>query len=280
MIKSFLMLGQSNMAGRGFIHEVPPIVNERIQMLRNGRWQMMTEPINYDRPVAGISLAGSFAEAWSRQNLEDTIGLIPCAEGGSTLDEWAVDQTLFQHAITEAKFAMQNSELAGILWHQGESDSVNGNYKVYYKKFLLIIEALRKELNAPNIPLIIGGLGGFLGKEGFGKNCTEYQYLNEELQKFALEQDNCYFVTAEGLTSNPDGIHIDAISQRKFGLRYYEAFSKKEHVMKPLINENELIDQIHNRTYTKSEIMYMKIMDLSQGKTSFEEFQSQLKTNQ
>lgn len=276
MIKSFLMLGQSNMAGRGFIHEVPPIVNERIQMLRNGRWQMMTEPINYDRPVAGISLAGSFAEAWSRQNLEDTIGLIPCAEGGSTLDEWAVDQTLFQHAITEAKFAMQNSELAGILWHQGESDSVNGNYKVYYKKFLLIIEALRKELNAPNIPLIIGGLGGFLGKEGFGKNCTEYQYLNEELQKFALEQDNCYFVTAEGLTSNPDGIHIDAISQRKFGLRYYEAFSKKEHVMKPLINENELIDQIHNRTYTKSEMIYMKIMDLSQGKISYEEFQLQL----
>ncbi len=276
MIKSFLMLGQSNMAGRGFIHEVPPIYNERIQMLRNGRWQMMTEPINYDRPVAGISLAGSFSEAWSRQNPEDMIGLIPCAEGGSTLDEWAADQTLFQHAITEAEFAMQNSELAGILWHQGESDSANGNYKVYYKKLLLIIKALREELNAPNIPLIIGGLGDFLGKEGFGKNCTEYQYINEELQKFAFEQDNCYFVTAEGLTSNPDGIHIDANSQRKFGLRYFEAFSKKEHVMKPLINENELIDQIHNRTYTKSEIIYMKIMDLSQGNISYEEFQSQL----
>ncbi len=42
---------------------------------------MMTEPINYDRPVAGISPAGSFAEAWCRQNQEDTIGLIPCAEG-------------------------------------------------------------------------------------------------------------------------------------------------------------------------------------------------------
>ncbi len=53
MIKSFLMLGQSNMAGRGFISEVTPIYNERIQMLRNGRWQMMTEPINYDRPVSG-----------------------------------------------------------------------------------------------------------------------------------------------------------------------------------------------------------------------------------
>lgn len=29
MIKSFLMLGQSNMAGRGFLHEVDPIYNEK-----------------------------------------------------------------------------------------------------------------------------------------------------------------------------------------------------------------------------------------------------------
>ena len=46
MTKSILMIGQSNMAGRGFVNEVPMICNERIQMLRNGRWQTMTEPIN------------------------------------------------------------------------------------------------------------------------------------------------------------------------------------------------------------------------------------------
>ena len=275
MVKSFLMLGQSNMAGRGFIHEVTPIYNERIQMLRNGRWQMMTEPINYDRPVSGISLVGSFAEAWCGENKEDTIGLIPCAEGGSTLNEWAVDEALFTHAISEAKFAMQSSELTGILWHQGESDSTNGNYKVYYKKLLLIIEALRKELNAPNIPLIIGGLGDFLGKEGFGKHCTEYNFINKELEKFAFEQDNCYFVTASGLTSNPDGIHIDAISQRKFGLRYFEAFSNKQHVMKPLINENEIINLINARTHTKAEKIYITSMEFALGKISYDEFQSQ-----
>lgn len=276
MIKSFLMIGQSNMAGRGFIHEVPPIYNERIQMLRNGRWQMMTEPVNYDRPVSGISLVGSFAEAWSRENQDDKIGLIPCAEGGSTLDEWAVDQPLFRHAITEAKFAMENSELTGILWHQGESDSMNGNYKVYYNKLFSIVEALRVELNAPDIPFIIGGLGDFLGKEGFGKYSTEYNFINQELQKFAFEQDNCYFVTAEGLTSNPDGIHIDAISQRKFGLRYFEAFSKKQHVLEPLNNENELINLIHTRENTKSEKIYRKTLELAVGKISYDEFESQL----
>src|SRR5690606_36459697 len=121
MIKSFLMVGESNMTGRGFIQDVVPIYNERIKMLRNGRWQMMTEPINYDRPVSGISLAGSFAAAWCYKYKVVEIGLIPCAEGGSTLDEWAVDGILFRHAINEANFAMENSELAGILWHQGES---------------------------------------------------------------------------------------------------------------------------------------------------------------
>jgi hypothetical protein len=276
MIKSFLMIGQSNMAGRGFIHKVPPIYNERIQMLRNGRWQIMTEPINYDRPVSGISLASSFADAWCRQNQVDTIGLIPCAEGGSTLDDWAADEVLFRHAITEAKFAMQSSDLTGILWHQGESDSANGNYKVFYKKLLLIIEALRKELNCPDIPIIIGGLGDFLGKEGFGRSCTEYNFINQELQKFAFEQDNCYFVTASGLTSNPDGIHIDAISQRKFGLRYFEAFSTKQHVLKPLNNENELINLSHARIHTKTEVIYIKSMEFALGKISYEEFVSQI----
>ncbi|MGG7178489.1 sialate O-acetylesterase [Clostridium paraputrificum] len=275
MIKSVLMLGQSNMAGRGFINEVPPIYNERIQMLRNGRWQMMTEPINYDRPVSGISLAASFSEAWCCKNQDDIIGLIPCAEGGSSIDEWAVDKVLFRHAINEAKFAIQSSELVGVLWHQGESDSHNGNYKVYYEKLLLIIEALRKELNAPNIPVIIGGLPDFLGKEGFGKSCTEYTLINQELEKFAIEQDNCYFVTASGLTSNPDGIHINAISQRKFGLRYFEAFSNKKHILEPLINESNLVNLICSRVHTKTEKIYIKTMDFALGKITYDEFLAQ-----
>ncbi|MGO3498251.1 MAG: sialate O-acetylesterase, partial [Staphylococcus equorum] len=51
-MKSILLIGQSNMAGRGFIDSVKPIVDERIQVLKNGRWQMMDEPIHSDRSVA------------------------------------------------------------------------------------------------------------------------------------------------------------------------------------------------------------------------------------
>jgi hypothetical protein len=54
MIYSFLMIGQSNMAGRGYGKEVPSIYDEHIKMQRNGLWQIMSEPINFDRPSAGV----------------------------------------------------------------------------------------------------------------------------------------------------------------------------------------------------------------------------------
>lgn len=271
-MKSILMIGQSNMAGRGFINEVPMICNERILMLRNAGWQMMAEPINYDRPNAGIGLAGSFAAMWCMEHEGEQIGLIPCAEGGSSLDDWAVDKNLFKNAVIQAGFAMQDSELIGILWHQGESDSYGGGYQTYYKKLQVIIESLRKELNAFEVPLIIGGLGDFLGKNGFGLNCTEYELVNEQLLKFAREQENSCFVTAEGLTPNPDGIHMDAVSQRRFGVRYYEAFVKREHVLKPIENEMELLERCISRPHTKREKMYLAMAEFVAGKMTDEEF--------
>ena len=271
-MKSILMIGQSNMAGRGFINEVPMICNERILMLRNAGWQMMAEPINYDRPNAGIGLAGSFAAMWCMEHEGEQIGLIPCAEGGSSLDDWAVDKNLFKNAVIQAGFAMQDSELIGILWHQGESDSYGGGYQTYYKKLQVIIESLRKELNAFEVPLIIGGLGDFLGKNGFGLNCTEYELVNEQLLKFAREQENSCFVTAEGLTPNPDGIHMDAVSQRRFGVRYYEAFVKREHVLKPIDNEMELLARCISGPHTKREKMYLAMAEFAAGKMTDEEF--------
>ena len=271
-MKSILMIGQSNMAGRGFINEVPMICNERILMLRNAGWQMMAEPINYDRPNAGIGLAGSFAAMWCMEHEGEQIGLIPCAEGGSSLDDWAVDKNLFKNAVIQAGFAMQDSELIGILWHQGESDSYGGGYQTHYKKLQVIIESLRKELNAFEVPLIIGGLGDFLGKTGFGLNCTEYELVNEQLLKFAREQENSCFVTAEGLTPNPDGIHMDAVSQRRFGVRYYEAFVKREQVLKPIENEMELLERCISRPHTKREKMYLAMAEFAAGKMTDEEF--------
>lgn len=273
-MKSVLLIGQSNMAGRGFLSEVTPIYNENIFMLRNGRWQMMTEPIHFDRSVAGAGLAASFAQAWCNENKNEQIGLIPCAEGGSSIDEWNKEGALFRHAVSEAKFAMENSELIAILWHQGESDAHSEKYKNYYQKLNDLIYSIRKELRALEIPFIIGGLGDYLGRSGFGKSCTEYDLINKELCKYTENNKNCYFVTGEKLYSNPDGIHINAESQRRFGIRYFKAYQTRSNILKPLDNEANIIKELCEREHTIAEKRYIALEQFTLGKGSMKEVMS------
>lgn len=253
MIHSFLMAGQSNMAGRGFLNEVSPIYDDHIKMFRNGRWQTMAEPINCDRPNAGIGLSASFAAAWRLKHPSDDIGLIPCADGGSSLDDWAINGLLFEHAILQAKLAQKSSKLAGILWHQGENDAAPALANRYEEKFTLIVEAFRRELSDPDLPILIGGLGDYLTEGMFGQYFSAYSTVNARLRHFANTIANCYFVTASGLSANPDLIHINAASQRIFGIRYFEAFDKQKQVLKPLKDEEEILKVINELTLSEPE---------------------------
>jgi Carbohydrate esterase, sialic acid-specific acetylesterase len=279
-MKSILLIGQSNMAGRGFMEDVPPIYNEHISMLRNGRWQMMAEPLNVDRHVAGVGPGASFAQAWTEDHPGESIGLIPCAEGGSSIDEWTPDGILTRHAISEARFAMETSELVGILWHQGESDSYGGRYETYKEKVGSLFNHLRGELNAPEIPVIMGELGDYLGESGFGTSAVEYKQINQVLAGVAHAEKNTFLVTSKGLTANPDGIHMDAISQRKFGLRYYEAFSKRKNVLDPFDQEDEWMEKTKNRVLTKNEQIFVQTSRLVLGESAFEEFSTFITTIQ
>lgn len=265
------------MAGRGFLNEVTPIYNENIFMLRNGRWQMMAEPVHFDRTVAGVGPAASFAQAWCNANKDEQIGLIPCAEGGSSIDEWDKDGALFRHAVNEAKFAMENSKLIAILWHQGESDSHSGKYKDYYQKLEALVKSFRKELGVLEIPFIVGGLGDYLGKSGFGRSCVEYDLIDQELLKYAENNKNSYFVTGKNLYSNPDGIHINAESQRRFGIRYYEAYQTKSNVIEPLEDEMNRVKGLCEREYTITEKRYITLEQFTLGKSSIEEVMKLLK---
>lgn len=276
-MKSVLLIGQSNMAGRGYLHEVTPIYNENIFMLRNGRWQMMTEPIHFDRSVAGVGPAASFVQAWCNANKNEQIGLIPCAEGGSSIDEWSKESTLFRHAVSEAKFAMENSELIAILWHQGESDGRSKKYKNYYHKLNILVNSFRKELGDLEVPFIVGGLGNYLGKSGFGRSCVEYDLINQELLKYAENNRNCYFVTGVKLYPNPDGIHINAESQRRFGIRYFKAYQTKSSIVEPLDNEANMVKELYEREYTMAEKRYITLEQFTLGKSSMEEVMKFLK---
>ena len=242
MLHSFLLIGQSNMAGRGFVDQAVPVDNGHIYILRNGRWQKMFRPVCPDRVTAGVCLAESFAEAYARDNGVD-VGLIPCADGGTTLNQWMPGGPLYDNAVFTAKLAMRQSTLAGVLWHQGESDCSDQNSAAYKQKLEKIIASFKKDLSLENIPFIVGGLGDFMGK--FYNN-DNYLIVNKALEDIAAEQEGIGFVSAKGLTPNADNLHFCSASLYDFGLRYYEEFKR--------INKNSNIINTVNANLERSEM--------------------------
>ena len=227
MIHSFLMIGQSNMGGRGYVNEVEPIVNDRLYVLRNGRWQKMYVPVNCDRVFSGINLAESFADEYSKSHNVD-VGLIPCADGGTCLDQWCEGSLLFDNAVYQSRLAQRTSTIAGVLWHQGEGDCEEELYVKYEEKFTKTMNAFRKELNLYDVPFLLGGLGDFIKYCKGSPKFANYPYVNEALKSIAKNNAMTGFVPAEGLTSNPDNLHFNAKSLREFGVRYYNEFMKLE----------------------------------------------------
>ena len=221
IIHSFLLIGQSNMAGRGFLHEAEPLSNPALKVLRNGRWQPLYRPVNGDRPFSGVNLAESFDEAYARDK-SVTVGLIPCADGGTTLDQWREGGLLFDHAVYQAKLAQRTSTIAGVLWHQGESDCPAHLYPHYEEKLRAILLAFRDTLGLHDVPFLLGGLGDFLPQNS--PVYSTYPHINAALRRIADATPLTGFVSAEGLTSNPDHLHFSAASLYRFGLRYYEQF--------------------------------------------------------
>jgi hypothetical protein len=222
-IHSFLMIGQSNMAGRGLIGDVPPIENGNLFMLRNGCWYPLSEPVNYDRPFAGVSLAVSFADEYQKK-FGVQAGLIPCADGGTSLEDWREGGQLYTHAVYQCRLAKNISQVKGILWHQGEGDS--GDEKKassYAQRFSGMIGALLKDCGLEDTPVILGELGHFL-KDNPKSTEPFFPVVNRELAKLAAENRGMALASAEGLVSKGDSVHFDARSLREFGRRYFQKY--------------------------------------------------------
>ncbi|MBQ3492742.1 MAG: sialate O-acetylesterase [Clostridia bacterium] len=250
MIHSFLLIGQSNMGGRGFKEEVEPISDDRISVLRNGRWRKMYNPVNPDRVTSGVNLAESFALSYANYKGVD-VGLIPCADGGSSLGQWTVGGLLFDHACYMAELASRTSTIAGVLWHQGESDCDVNRYPVYKEKLTVIMNAFRKKLNLYDVPFLVGGLGDFLQDcpKGDGK-FKNYVKINQALVDYSKENKMTGFVSAKGLSANADNMHFSAKALREFGLRYFEEFLKLEDKNKIFVEKDTLDNAIRNEIET------------------------------
>lgn len=159
----YLLIGQSNMAGRGLLPTGDDIISsERVyKFTADESWTAAVEPIHFDTAAAGAGPGLAFARKMIDADPSQTVtaGLIPCAVGGSALSRWMPDaDDLYPIAVARAKAALATGgRLRAILWHQGEGDSWSRDAaESYSSRLQTMVTRLRADLNAQDVPFIAG----------------------------------------------------------------------------------------------------------------------------
>ena len=224
----FLLIGQSNMAGRGTVTPDDKVPHPRVLMLNKaGEWVPAVDPMHFDKTIAGVGLGRTFGLAVAKATPGITVGLIPCAVGGSPIDTWrpgvrydATKTHPWDDALIRAERALQAGTLKGILWHQGESDSTAELAPGYAAKLHDLVARLRTTLGAPNVPFIAGQMGRFADAP-WNEHRVRVDQAQKDLPKKVAKTA---YVSAEGLNHKGDKVHFDADSYRTLGQRYADAY--------------------------------------------------------
>jgi hypothetical protein len=218
----YLLMGQSNMAGRGKIAFEDKIPHPRVLVFTlRDTWEPAVEPITHDRPgMLGVGPGLAFGKAIAEQEPGVTIGLVPCAVGGTPLRRWQKGGDLYSNAVHRAKLAMRDGTLKGILWHQGESDSGTAtNANSYSDRLAQMIRDIRTDLACPDLPFVVGQIGEFLYDRG-PEHSPYARVVNAALAALPSKVPATACAPSKGLKHKGDQLHFDAASQRKFGRRY------------------------------------------------------------
>lgn len=236
----FLMIGQSNMAGRGTLTE------EDTTRVLDGVWLLngsdepepAVNPLNKYSTVRkelrmqGVNPGMGFGEKLSRVTGRKVL-LVVNALGGSNINKWLKDATyiedsqsigkgtlkLFDEAVRRAKEAQKYGELKAILWHQGEANAGSqAAVDAYMGQLKSFVADLRDALGTPNVPFIAGEIAHWADIYYGGYN------FNEMLHKIADQGNvpNSAYISSEGagqLKGDSDP-HFSRDGQILIGERY------------------------------------------------------------
>lgn len=221
----FIMAGQSNMAGRGFVEPQDTISNKRILTIdQSGRWIYAKEPLHFYEPkMAGLDCGMSFSRTLIDSLPEGiTIGIIPCAVGGSSIEKWLNDETyrgvkLLSNFKEKVKLIKSFGTIKGIIWHQGESNAKPDLIPLYAGRLDSLTKTFRTIVDNDSLPIIMGQLGSYA--EPIEKK-NRWSSINTIIENFAEKNLNTFVVNTQDLKQKGDTVHFDSESQRKMGERF------------------------------------------------------------
>lgn len=214
------MAGQSNMAGRGVIEPQDREEQPRIlAMDSNNRFVLAREPLHFYQPgLSGLDCGMSFGKTLLQSlDLPVKVGLIPCAVGSSSIEEWVHDEgglmPLYSNMLTRARAGAEKGTIKGILWHQGETNASDSTYRNYEANLTLLITNWRYDLGRQDLPVFAAKLAAFY-KHPFKDS------INAAIERVAAKLPYVYVVSTDDLSCKADSVHFDSQAQRLLGQRF------------------------------------------------------------
>ena len=216
----YLLIGQSNMAGRGpitkkYLEEGNPNV---FMLTKENTWVPAKNPLHYDKPkIAGVGPGLSFGIAMEKFKTPRKISLIPCAVGGTSIDSWkpagydsATKTHPYDDMLLHLQAALQYGVLKGVLWLQGESDSKPEKAAAYLSKLETLIQQIRTVAGNNELPFVAGELGRYR---------AEFQNINKVLKGLPGSVPYTAVASSKGLKDKGDHTHFNSESQEEMGKR-------------------------------------------------------------
>ncbi|CAI9757897.1 unnamed protein product [Fraxinus pennsylvanica] len=217
------------MAGRGGVvlhwdHYIPLECRSKPTILRltaGLTWEEAHEPLHKDidsNKTCGVGPGLAFANSLLGRNPSlGLIGLVPCAVGATSIDEWKRGSFLYNQLLKRAEAALQDGgQIRALLWYQGENDTVNKLdaelYKMRLKEFFIDIRA---DLASPTLPIVQVALASALGP-----------YLDTVRKaQLGINLPNVTCVDAKGLqVKENDRVHLTTSAQVRLGKMLADGF--------------------------------------------------------
>jgi len=214
-LEIFVLAGQSNMAGRGEPLSLASPSDPRLLIWRTSGWQVAADPLQLptnakDRPP-GIGPGMTFGLQLVKWQSGVQVGLIMCANGGSSIREWLPDRPLYTQCLDQIRAV--GSRIDGVLFLQGESEALNPEQaRQWLPDFAQVVAAFRRDTGAA--PFVLGQIGT-LGPQFQG------QQIVRNAQAEAARRYHLLFARTSDLPINPaSGAHFTVPGYRVIGNRF------------------------------------------------------------
>lgn len=235
----FILMGQSNMAGYGRVLPQDTIPIEGVYYIPTltdepSQWKPAKHPLHNRLSSDNFGLGLPFAKKYKSENKNVDILLIPVAWGGATIDQLNKGSEIYNDAIQRVLSLLEknpNIKLKGVLWHQGESDTVSEELAALYEgKLHKLIADLRADFQNENLPFVAGNLAEFYGTgvdHCAPERVKQIDMVKQTLRDIPIKVKNCGFVESTGCKS-PDQhqVHFDRESYIILGERYADEMNR------------------------------------------------------